>query len=101
MQQNTFRYNLSVNDGIDDYAGITVWGESAPFVKVRRFDNAIEQYNYEICSAASIRENAPQSSFWLIDRCKQLPELGIVSDEVDHAFYARLILSEYPVTQKH
>jgi len=28
MQQNTFRYNLSVNDGIDDYAGITVWGEN-------------------------------------------------------------------------
>jgi hypothetical protein len=29
QQQNTFRYNLSVNDGLDNYGAITVWGEDS------------------------------------------------------------------------
>jgi hypothetical protein len=29
MSQNVFRYNLSVNDGRDQYGGITIWGASA------------------------------------------------------------------------
>jgi len=26
MQQNVFRYNVSVNDGVDNYAAFTIWG---------------------------------------------------------------------------
>lgn len=29
MSHNVFRYNLSVNDGRDNYGGITIWGASA------------------------------------------------------------------------
>ncbi len=29
MSQNVFRYNLSVNDGRDNYGSITIWGETA------------------------------------------------------------------------
>jgi hypothetical protein len=27
MQQNVFRYNVSVNDGVDNYGAFTIWGE--------------------------------------------------------------------------
>lgn len=29
MSQNIFRYNLSVNDGIDEYGSFTIWGQDA------------------------------------------------------------------------
>ena len=31
MSNNVFRYNLSVNDGRDEYGGITVWGYGGPY----------------------------------------------------------------------
>src|SRR5262249_18593296 len=32
MSHNTFRYNLSVNDGRDGYGGITVWGATPSYL---------------------------------------------------------------------
>ncbi len=29
MQQNVFRYNLSVNDGVDEYGAFTIWGQDS------------------------------------------------------------------------
>jgi hypothetical protein len=29
MQQNVFRYNLSLNDGVDEYGAFTIWGQDS------------------------------------------------------------------------
>ena len=61
MQQNVFRYNLSVNDGADEYGAFTIWGQDSTSIA----ESALFHNNTAIVD----REIAPNSrgAVWFVN----------------------------------
>jgi hypothetical protein len=61
MQQNVFRYNLSVNDGAEEYGAFTIWGQD--------FTSIAESALFHNNTAVVDREVAPNSrgTVWFVN----------------------------------